>query len=495
MTDHKPNGADGGVVEFDTATGQIHWLTTNADVTVGQDGSQITAPYHFTVVADDGHTATADLPSETFEVTVSNWQPDITRYPTAPTALQATEDATYTYTDGPSTETGVESNDEGVEGDHWAADRYTYYDLLVNVGGTYITFDDASGYNATNGGRADISFDKTTGEITGWTPNNLDAIAGTLDLEVVHHDGNGGEDAEFFTLTVDNAAPVFSNPDPADPTPTWTLYEDDNPPSPYVPADFPHTYDVQTDDETQDTAGHSVVYTLTVDNNNGASHTLGSTNLISGTLLGFRPNGPEGGLLTFDTDTGVITWATTNADTTRDMAGNLLPNLHDYTFTVTADDGLGDPHTTTETLTVEVINTRTIMDTIADQTYQEDHGAFVIGDTTVNANDEGQESDNVNERDAYYELSVNGINLVPQTAVSEHDPVATDPDQVWYAYTPDPGTPMQRGMWCTAVRPSTSTRTPERSGGWIRAIRLRPCLLPVRPKARTTVMWVTTRSW
>ncbi len=131
MTDHKPNGADGGVVEFDTATGQIHWLTTNADVTVGQDGIQITAPYHFTVVADDGHTATSDLPSETFEVTVSNWQPDITRYPTAPTELQATEDATYMYTDGPSTETGVESNDEGVEGDHWAADRYT---LLRSAG-------------------------------------------------------------------------------------------------------------------------------------------------------------------------------------------------------------------------------------------------------------------------------------------------------------------------------------------------------------------------
>ncbi|MDQ7782088.1 MAG: putative Ig domain-containing protein, partial [Desulfomonilaceae bacterium] len=368
---YRPNGPDGGEVIFDPNTGEIQWATTNADVTEDTGGGSSRLPYVFSVRADDGHPDNNPSAWNDFDVRVFNDPTDITDHPADQTI---TEDVLFQY--------DIQATDEEVE----RPGINTYYDLNVNDGTGWVPF---LVYNSGNGSRGDIIFDPDTG-LFQWTPNNLDKLVGVYDFQVIHHDGHGSSDIKTFQLTLENDPPEFTAfPSPA----RWDLTEDDAVNHPGSPELWTlEESRIETSDE-----GFGLTYSL----------------LIDGVLWtpGYRPNGPHGGEVFFDTLNGEIVWATTNADVTTFWGGGAARPA--YQFTIVADDNAGG--VAGATLEVYVADDPTDISDIPDQTIVED-GAPLFIDAV--ARDEQIESDNptpvpFGTGDAYYSLEIARLDAGP----------------------------------------------------------------------------------
>ncbi|MDQ7782087.1 MAG: putative Ig domain-containing protein, partial [Desulfomonilaceae bacterium] len=317
-TGSRPNGEHGGVIVFNPVNGEILWATTNADVTIQEDGvTPARSPYVFRIQADDGNPSDNLSGWEYFDVIVYNDPTIITDYPTD---RQITEDTTFTY--------DIEATDEEVERPDPSAIN-TYYSLEVFEGGSWIIHSNGiDGYNEINGLLADVTFDTDRGQFQ-WTPNHADSQIGSRDFRVTHYDAYGSSDQKVFTLTVVNRPPVINLP----PGGVWELTEDQT-----EAAGDLVTYTFTSDDD--DPIGYTdVTYLVQIYADLDADGTWAWETVTSG---GIRPNGPDGGLLQYDDATDTVKWETANADTTlatpADGGGQTSP-VHQ--FRVYADDGLG----------------------------------------------------------------------------------------------------------------------------------------------------------
>jgi len=387
---YEPNGTAGGEIVFDEDTGEIEWETTNADVTVMDDGiTPQRDPYRFQIRADDGN---AGLPGESnfsdweeFLVTVYNDPTDIT--PEAgQTALDPIGDRSIDEDDPFSIDFGSrdEQVEAGAQGDpHW---QDSFYELWIDDDGSGpgvpVRIDPATGYQPNGALGGLIDFDKDSGEMD-WTPNNLDV--GDYTFTVIHNDGHGNTFQDDFEVTVNNTPPVFT----ALPV-TWTLIEDQTGPVDYTLL----ASSIQTDDE-----GIGVTYSLEID---GSDVTQTDPTVFTpptgitlppagGDWVYGEPNGPDGGVVAFNTATGEIQWATTNADVTLDTGGG--PARPSYDFRIVANDGNGgiaDP-----TFHVDVTNDPTNITVPGPQVIFEDGPALQLVDGDVTARDEQVESANL----------------------------------------------------------------------------------------------------
>jgi hypothetical protein len=253
--------------------------------------------------------------------------------------VSVTEDTSYSW--------DFSSKDEVVEtdtSDTWYHD--SYYELIVDTGAGTSIFDsdpylqskDIYTYTPTAGGGV-ITFNKETGLVT-WTPNNEDVIATAIDdynFAVIHHDGHNSQAQYDFNIVVDNVPPVITVPADTD------LIEDAKVGDPVTG----YQIDISSDDESEG----GVTYTIEW-NTNGSSDPLdaGWTD-----AEGEVPN-IGGGTIHYDAATGIITWETTNADTTTDVNGNPITG---YQFRVKADDGNTSGESGWDYFEVEVAETET----------------------------------------------------------------------------------------------------------------------------------------
>ncbi len=415
----RPNGEDGGVITFNTTTGEIDWVTTNADVTEGVPGR---SPYVFRIQADDGAALNNLSGWDEFNVIVYN---DPTVITDSPPDQHITEDSTFTY--------DIEATDEEVERPDPAAID-TYYTLEVFEGGSWVIYTNGvDGYNEINGDKADVIFDTDTGEFE-WTPNQDDAEVGSRDFKVTHYDANGSYDEEEFTLTVDNRTPVINLP-PGD---VWELTEDE------TDADGDDvTYTFTSDDDTP-TAYTNVTYEVQIYADLDADGTWQWETITSG---GIQPNGPDGGLLVYDNATDTVKWETTNADSTlatpTDGGAQTAPV---YDFRVRANDGLdtGD----WSAFTVQVHNDPTVIDNPLPATQEVTEDSTFTHD--FNATDEEQERPTGHDDfdNTYYTLEVstdggttwitysNGVDGYNETNALRAD-VTFDTDTGEFEWTPN----------------------------------------------------------
>ncbi|MBI5250035.1 MAG: hypothetical protein HY912_11120, partial [Desulfomonile tiedjei] len=329
---YEPNGADGGTVIFNTSTGQIDWESTNADVTIDTGGAQVRVPYQFTIEVDDGN---GGVVSTTMPVDVTNEATVIGNIPDQ----VITEDSHLTVPGAI-----VTATDEQVG-------PGTYYELEIN-GSSLAT------WNANNGTGSDIVFNTLTGQID-WDPNNADV--GSYTFLVTHYDHHNTSSSDTFQVTVNNNAPSLNAPA------TWQLHEDDGVNHPGNPSLW--TLDQALVDSNDEGVGPTE-YNLCID---GVLWTPG-----------YRPNGPDGGTVVFNSSTGEIQWQTTNADVTIDTGGAQF--RVPYQFTIEVNDGHGG--TVTRTIDVDVTNEVTVIDNIPDQVIQEDGLSLNLEDFAVNAIDE-----------------------------------------------------------------------------------------------------------
>ncbi len=328
--------ADGGVIDFHTATGEIDWQSTNADVTIDTGGGQSRAPYVFTIEVNDGH---GGVVSKTMDVNVTNEPTVIGDI----TDQSVTEDSHLTVSD-----LIVTATDEQVG-------PGTYYTLEVNDGSGFVFLD---AWNANNGTGNDILFDGTSGQID-WDPNNADVA--TYTFRVTHYDNHNTSSSDTFQVRVDNDPSSFTIPS------QWTLHEDDGTNNP----------------------GNPSLWTLDETLVNSSDEGVGPTQYslyIDGVLWtpGYRPNGADGGEVVFNSLTGEIQWQTTNTDVTIDTGGGQF--RAPYQFTIHLDDGHGG--TADRTMDVNVTNEVTVIGTVPDQVIQEDGISLDLGDAAVTANDE-----------------------------------------------------------------------------------------------------------
>ncbi|AFM23770.1 putative Ig domain-containing protein [Desulfomonile tiedjei] len=328
--------ADGGEIVFNTATGEIDWQSTNADVTIDTGGGVFRAPYVFTIEVNDGH---GGVVSKTMNVDVTNEPTIIGDVPNQ----TVTEDTHLTVSD-----LVVNATDEQVG-------PGTYYTLEVDDGSGFVSL---GTWNANNGAGGDILFDGTSGQID-WDPNNADV--GTYTFRVTHYDNHNTSSSDTFQVRVNNDPSSFTVPS------QWTLHEDDGTNNPGIPS-------LWTLDET-----------LVNSSDEGVGPTQ-YTLYIDGVLWtpGYRPNGPDGGEVVFNSLTGEIQWQTTNTDVTIDTGGDQF--RAPYQFTIHLDDGHGG--TADRTMDVNVTNEVTVIGAIPDQVIQEDGISLDLSDAVVHANDE-----------------------------------------------------------------------------------------------------------
>ncbi len=429
--DDQPNGAEGGIIIFDDDTGDLIWQVTNADVTE--------SPYTFRIRADDG------TPNETegaadsrysawdyFDVTVQNVTTAFDEVPSAPTNTSVTEDSEFTFdfqaNDELSEASGVSAGDNG----------YTYYELDIDDDG-----DDSDGYDwhitnqteldaylAANGLRSDdMTFDFHTGEFA-WTPNHADVIhPDEYKFQVTHYDGHGTDDSVTFAFTVDNVPPDVDLPSGNN----WILTEDDTTEN--------STLDITSDDDsyTGDESFAFYFWSPTVDlDGQGAIDVDGDGDLdpgweavgdLSDGDTGIRPNGPDGGLLAYDSSTLELVWVTTNEDVTYNEDGSQGPS---YRMLVIATDGYIDNNPSWEEFDVEVVNADTEIDTVNapssdpdnPQTGTQDSLFVVLGeddattDPYIEANDEYDDYTDF-PADDRYELWIDDNDQIVQASLDD----------------------------------------------------------------------------
>ncbi|MEW6347514.1 MAG: Ig domain-containing protein [Thermodesulfobacteriota bacterium] len=361
----KVNGPDGGLIKFNAKTGAIEWNPTNEDVK--QDASYNPVPYDFYVVADDK--ATGSTPdTRHFDVLVHNAATSFDAadggiVPADRTIALGTQivqgdpvRGTLTVTDGQvyaideyrdrDSDPGTPPNPEYNADDHYElwmrfennGAWIPVYSPEGNTGGLTL-------YNAANDtwGGADIDFTTTDFDKTGafdWTPDNTD-VPNTPDaggdthhqFRIVHYDGKGTTDDTFFFVDVQNTAPDIS------PISDKVLTEDDYEgmtplPLGAVPPNitgYVDAGDVITipDSAVQSTEeGHGLTYHLYLKKPGEAGYTE-LTVPVTGLII--NPEFGDGGLLYFDNRTGLLQWATTNADVNK--------TGETYGFKVVADDG------------------------------------------------------------------------------------------------------------------------------------------------------------
>ena len=339
---YRPNGSEGGLVTVNPTTGEIHWSTTNADTTQDLDGHALSGlnPYVFEVTADDGHSSHATT-VDSFNVDVKNTGTNIDVSPEFNPGgvwdIYEDPERTGHHADNTFDIHAIDERQESTDSSYF---RDTYYTLAVN-GATWTT---GYGPNTGVGGNA-IEFNVDTGVIY-WDANNLDV--GSYDFAVTHYDGHNHSDPSAFTTVVHNSQPTLDVP-----TEPVKLVED-------------HPGLISGPDITSDDEGYGVTYSLKV--NGGAADPAG-----------YRPNGPDGGLIILDTATGQITWDTTNADVTRDVDGNPLVGVSDYTFEITANDGHTTDNTNLKTFSVLVWNDPTLIDKIYADGYWYENANFQHG--------------------------------------------------------------------------------------------------------------------
>lgn len=92
---YRPNGPDGDEAIFNVNTGEIQWVTTNAAVTMNNDGVTPDRPaYVFAIQADDGTPVDNLSPVKSFDVRVFNDPTGITDHPAD---QNITEDVLFQY--------------------------------------------------------------------------------------------------------------------------------------------------------------------------------------------------------------------------------------------------------------------------------------------------------------------------------------------------------------------------------------------------------------
>ncbi len=320
-TSWQPEGTQGGILTLDAAHGILTWKPTNADVTNAIDGSSLSglAQYDFKVQVDDGHgMVTGPTP---FKVEVDNAPTEIT-----PEAGQDSshpikdrtwnEDSTYSIDVG---KPGTGVTDEQVEAPTASpVFKDTWYQLTVDGTQQVVTSYawNTPDYYLTLSTGSVVHLNKDTG-VLDWTPNNMDV--GSHTFEVTHYDGHGSQATADFTINVSNIPPTIT-------APVNHLVEDSTNTA-YT------TLDIYSDDE----AKGGVTYQVWIKDPTGSSYIA----LPTDSSVIYQPNGSNGGAIWYDQHTGIITWNTTNADVTRDITGNVISGLSDYTFEVVATDTHG----------------------------------------------------------------------------------------------------------------------------------------------------------
>ena len=368
------NGPQGGSLDLShlgDPTPVIKWTPTNADVTQQSTGLNLDQetdqrlPYIFKVVTQDG------LDTETFDVVVKNTAPslsvqevDITAGHTTTTTLGDTTSVTLSSDNA----LVIDMTSEDANQNTTLTPAYdTYYTLQVAEGTGALHTVGSFGYEpnqpgilnfngepvAVSGGGT-ITFDSVNGVIH-WTPDNQDA--GDYKFEVKIYDGHGGTKTEDITVHVADVAPQWIN-QPTD----YTLTEDGgtNPATYNSTNTATYTYSPTVG---TDVSSLGVTYELSLDYNNNVYPFTPTDPFFSGVQLQLNNtdhhyhmsgyvNGPQGGLLDFDTLTGQIIWKTTNADVTVNGPGtvnadgtvNTVSVNTPYQFVLAATDLIPDGH-------------------------------------------------------------------------------------------------------------------------------------------------------
>nr|WP_324259645.1 putative Ig domain-containing protein [Cellvibrio fontiphilus] len=267
-------------LSFDPATRTFSGTPTNNDVGI----------LSIDVIADDGNGGTV---TDTFTITVANTN-DAPTVANAIADQNATEDSAFNF--------------------QFAANTFADADA-----GATLTY--AAQLNGGGPLPAWLSFDSATRTFSG-TPTNADV--GTLSIDVIADDGNGGTATNTFTITVANTndAPTVANA-------------------------------IADQNATEDSA-----FNFQFAANTFADADAGATLTYSAQLNG---GGPLPAWLSFDSATRTFSGTPTNAD-----VGTL-------SIDVIADDGNGG--TATNTFTITVANTNdapTVANAIADQNATED---------------------------------------------------------------------------------------------------------------------------
>ena len=198
------NGPSGGMLMFDTKSGQIEWTANNADVTNEDNNTQDRSPYSFTVVADNQFGGvTKGTP---FPVTVTNADTAIASVPDQVIMENGNLSITEQNLWAPGTDQAQGPAWYGLEIQR--LDPYPDGTIDRNV---YSINDSHHLYNLVDFNSVQtvadqITFNTKTGAIS-WNPDNRDV--GEYVFTVTQYDGHGSSAPTHFDVTIQNVAPVF----------------------------------------------------------------------------------------------------------------------------------------------------------------------------------------------------------------------------------------------------------------------------------------------
>lgn len=402
---------NGGDVEFDVNTGEIRWVTNNADVTINVDNdlneSTARGPYWFMIrgVDDVG----ADTGWHWFQVTVKN---TATVIPSVPAVTSVTEDVEYVFDFAATDEdTELPETDPDFSDAVYTLKIYDGVDTTPgdpNDPPDSSSFVDLTTYLGSNGLRSDdLTFDTETG-VFSWTPNHSDTLH-TNDywFEVTHDDGHGWIETKYYKLTVENRPPDVSFPVDN----TWILTEDSSLNTPLI---------ISSDDDPHaSTSFKFYIYSPGVDLDGQAWIDVDEDGTLEefekdweavGDLsagdMGIRPNGDDGGLLTYDSSTHQLSWLTTNEDGTYNENGSAGTP---YRMVVISMDGYAENNPSWEEFYVEVINADTVFTSAPDSDPANPQTTsqaveLHIADASIQTNDEYDDQGSDFPADDYYEL-------------------------------------------------------------------------------------------
>ncbi len=216
----------GGQIQLNTVTGEIHWQSTNADVTVDKGSvAPGTHPYEFILVAHD-RVSGGESPAKSFEVDVTDADTSINAIPDQ-TVNEGGSLFLYDTKDGPGVTTGnyVTAADEKV--------GPSYYTLEIERDGVAKVYSLQEFNDAMEaGGGHKIDFDANSGALQ-WDVENQEAgdnhqAVGNYHFTITHYDGHNDSKSTTFAVYVVNADPEFttSAPDGAVVMATKNFYYD-----------------------------------------------------------------------------------------------------------------------------------------------------------------------------------------------------------------------------------------------------------------------------